>query len=179
MKGIVFREFADMVEATFSADLLDDIIDRCELASGGAYTTVGTYDHGEMVQLVTQLSVATETPIAELLQAFGGYLFGRFVNLYPHFFNGIDSAIELLAQVESIIHPEVLKLYPDAELPRFHVQEHYEDRLVMDYESSRHLEDLAEGLMLGCIRHFNRPVTLERTQIDGDKVRFTLQAVAG
>ena len=45
MKGIVFTEFLEMVEDKFSADMVDDIIDDCDLASGGAYTAVGTYPH--------------------------------------------------------------------------------------------------------------------------------------
>lgn len=45
MKGIVFTEFVDMVEAQFSADMVDDILDDAAPASGGAYTAVGTYDH--------------------------------------------------------------------------------------------------------------------------------------
>ncbi len=44
MKGIVFTELIDMVEATFGEDMMDDVFDDCDLESGGAYTAVGTYD---------------------------------------------------------------------------------------------------------------------------------------
>lgn len=50
MKGIVFVEFLEMVESTFSAEMADDIIDACDLSSGGAYTSVGTYPHSEIVR---------------------------------------------------------------------------------------------------------------------------------
>ena len=52
MKGVVFTEFLEMVEDRFSPEMADRIIEGAELASGGVYTTVGTYDHGEMIQLV-------------------------------------------------------------------------------------------------------------------------------
>jgi Haem-NO-binding len=52
MKGVVFTEFIEMVEDRFSPEMADRIIERAKLPSGGAYTTVGTYDHGEMIQLV-------------------------------------------------------------------------------------------------------------------------------
>jgi len=58
MKGVVFTEFLDMVEAKFSADMVDDIIDDAKLASGGAYTAVGTYPHSEMVALGVALALA-------------------------------------------------------------------------------------------------------------------------
>jgi len=52
MKGIVFTELFDMVEDKFSPDMLDDVLDGCTLESGGAYTTVGTYDHKELLEIV-------------------------------------------------------------------------------------------------------------------------------
>ena len=55
MKGLVFREFANMVEREFGQDAFDDLVDECDLPSGGAYTTVGDYDHQEMLDLVTAL----------------------------------------------------------------------------------------------------------------------------
>jgi hypothetical protein len=48
MKGVVFTEFLEMVEDRFSPDMADRIIEGAGLASGGVYTTVGTYDHREM-----------------------------------------------------------------------------------------------------------------------------------
>ncbi len=52
MKGIVFTEFLEMVEEKFSPELADRIVEEAELPSGGVYTTVGTYNHGEMIKLV-------------------------------------------------------------------------------------------------------------------------------
>ena len=53
MKGIVFTEFLEMVEDRFSLDMVDDLIDDCDLPSGGVYTAVGTYSHEEIVALVS------------------------------------------------------------------------------------------------------------------------------
>src|SRR5262245_35992633 len=52
MKGVVFTEFLEMVGAKFGEDMVDDVILACELPSGGAYTSVGTYDHQELFALV-------------------------------------------------------------------------------------------------------------------------------
>lgn len=170
MKGIVFTEFLDLVELKFSAEMVDDIIHDSEVASKGIYTGVGAYPHTEMVALVTSLSKFSDVAVPDLLRLFGQHLFNRFYVLYPSFFEGVEDTLSFLSGIESIIHKEVKKLYPDALLPRFETIEHTKTRLVMRYISSRHLEELAEGLMLGCIEYFDTPIKLERRteQRNGD-----------
>lgn len=177
MKGVVFTEFLEMVEARFSADMVDDILDDAAPPSGGAYTAVGTYNHAEIVALVSALSARTGASLSDLLLAFGEHLFGRFVEAYPSFFTGVEDPFEFLAGIEDIIHAEVRKLYPDAELPRFDIEHRSERKLVLNYDSRRHFEDLAEGLMRGCFAHFGQAVHLARETVgtgEGRRERFIL-----
>lgn len=177
MKGVVFTEFLEMVEDKFSADMVDDIIDEANPPSGGAYSAVGTYDHAEIVALVVALSAHSGIPTNDLLRIFGEHLFGRFVIGYPGFFEGITDCFEFLSGIENIIHAEVRKLYPDAELPKFEVEQHDADRLVMRYYSKRHFEDLAEGLIHGCIAYFGGSIVLSRETVaigDAQYERFSL-----
>ena len=55
-KGVVFIESLKMAEDRFSPDVADIIIDVSDLVSGGAYTTIGTYDHDDLLQFVRHLS---------------------------------------------------------------------------------------------------------------------------
>lgn len=177
MKGIVFCEFVEMLEQEFSADMADEIISGTTLESGGAYTTVGTYDHHEMLALVTQLSEKTGTPVPDLVEAFGRYLFGRFVDLYPAFFEGVDGAFSFLDRIEEHVHVEVLKLYPDAELPTFETSRTDDNTMVMVYQSTRPFADLAKGLIEGCIAHYGEPVDVQMEDLSDEgrtHVRFTL-----
>ena len=177
MKGIVFTEFLEMVEDKFSADLVDDIIADSNLPNAGAYTAVGTYDHGELVQMVVALSKRTEIPAPALVQVFGEHLFGRFNVLYPSFFTGITSALDFLEGIETVIHTEVRKLYPDAQLPQFDCTRS-QDGLKMLYSSPRHFGDLAEGLIKGAVAHFGGGIEVTRTaQANGDIV-FDMRTVA-
>jgi hypothetical protein len=178
MKGIVFTEFLEMVETRHDPAMVERIIVSAQVPSGGAYTAVGTYDHGEMWSLVAALSKATETPVPDLLRAFGQHLFGRFVTGYPRFFAGVGSAFDFLENLNSVIHVEVRKLYPDAELPHFEVLERSPKRMVLLYQSARHFADLAEGLIQGCAEHFREPLTIGRDSVpaeSGSRVRFTLE----
>ena len=181
MKGVVFTEFLEMVEQEFSPDMVDHIIDESELPSGGIYTAVGTYDHAEIVALVSHLSKAAGMSVPQLLHAFGKHLFGRFVSNFPHFFEGQDDAFAFLAKVEDYIHVEVKKLYPDAELPSVLASRDTSDRMTIVYRSDRAMADLAHGLIEGCIQHFGENVEIEISDLsnaDGQHVRFELARAA-
>jgi len=177
VKGVVFTEFLEMVEEKFSPAVADSVIEQSALASGGAYTTLGSYDHQEMLQLVTNLSAATGVPPQDLIRVFGEHLFGRFLDYYPQLFTGIDSALELLRRVEDYIHVEVRKLYPDAELPTFQCWMVGREQLSMTYRSKRPFAALAEGLIRGCIEHFDEDINLEIHDLSngaGTAARFVL-----
>lgn len=164
MLGVVFTEFVEMVEDKFSMEMADSILESCNLASGGSYTAVGSYDAGEILALVTALSEASGIPIGDLVRTFGKHLFGRLVAGHPAVVQNLNSSLDLLVGVENHIHIEVRKLYPNAELPSFQVERHSEDRITMHYDSSRPLAVLALGLIEGCAEHFNE--TLEVEHID-------------
>ena len=178
MKGIVFTEFLEMVQEMFGEDMADDILDDANLESDGAYTAVGTYDYQEMVALVVELNKQTGIAIPDLLRTYGKHLFGRFTTLFPAFFEDVDSSIDFAETIENHIHIEVRKLYPDAELPTFDTDGD-ETKMSMVYKSARPFADFAEGLLTGCIEHFNNDVTLSREDLADDNTytRFVLTRV--
>lgn len=168
MKGIVFREFIAMVEQRYSIEIADRIISASNLSSGGAYTSVGTYPHEEMLDLVTHLSAETDTPVTDLLFAFGRHLFQRFHTIHPEFVKTQASAFELLRRLDGHIHVEVRKLYIDAELPAFDYEQISNDEVAFVYRSRRKLSDFAHGLIQGCIEHFGESMRVERTDLPED-----------
>jgi hypothetical protein len=173
MKGKVFTEFLDMVEAKFSADMVDDILDDANPASGGAYTAVGTYDHEELVAMVIALSKRTGIAAPDLIKVFGRHLFTVFANNYRQFFDHVPDAFTFLSGIDDVIHAEVYKLYPDANLPSFHCQREG-NILYMTYHSFRHFADLAEGLIVGTGEYFAETLAVEREELDADTTRFAI-----
>ncbi len=177
MKGVVFTEFLQFVEASYSPEMVDKMIEESNLPTKGAYTAVGVYDHQEMVKLVQTLSKETNIPVPALIKAFGKHLFTRFTVGYPQFFKTKTNTFEFLKSVENYIHVEVKKLYPDAELPHFKCAEPTPNTLVMTYTSSRSFPDLAEGLIEGCIEYHKENIVVQRQDISvevGSKTIFTL-----
>lgn len=161
MLGVVFTEFMEMVEARFSPEVLDRIIDRAAPDNGGAYTAVGYYPHEEIVSLVVALSEETGLPAGTLVQAFGQHLFGRFTEGYAPMIEGRKGTVDLLCQLDGDIHVAVRKLYPEARLPRFYVMAREGDDLRLAYESPRGMEDLALGLIHGAIGHFGETLQVD------------------
>lgn len=162
MKGMVFTEFLEMVEETFSLQVVDQIIEASALPSGGSYTAVGSYDHREIVQLVLNLSKTTAIPVPDLLHSFGKRLFARFSVRYAHLLEYTPSAFAFLEKLESYVHAEVKKLYPDAELPTFECMHLPAGGMHLIYRSHRSMADLAHGLIEGCFHHFGEKVQIQR-----------------
>jgi hypothetical protein len=182
MKGMVFTEFLEMVDAQHGATMVDRIIAAADLPNDGAYTSVGIYDHRELVRLVAALSEATGVPVPTLVRCFGERLLQRFLVAYPGFFAESKDSFALLSHIDGHIHVEVRKLYPDAQLPRFSCEHPNANELVMLYASPRGFADLAEGLIQGCIAHYREQIRLTRVDlptIDGEqRVQFHLVRLA-
>lgn len=175
MKGIIFTEFIEMVENKFGFEMADRVIQDSNLSFKGHYTAVGTYDHREIVKLVNSLSLQLHIPTDELFTLYGQYLFRILVSNYAHFVEEGDNALTFLERVESYIHPEVLKIYPEAELPRFETKRE-QDRMIMTYYSPRALGYLARGIIQGCLVHFGESadVAMELLNEEGTIVKFII-----
>lgn len=177
MKGIVFNEFMVMVEKEFGAEMVELIIEDANPASGAAYTNVGTYDHGEIVDLVVALSKRTGADAPALIKAFGKFLFhsfgGRHGDMIASYTNGFD----LLKDIHGHIHVEVEKLYSNAQLPHFSTEQQDDSSLKMVYTSERKMSDLAEGLIEETMAHFGHDYSLEKNLVkdDGSVVEFFIK----
>jgi heme-NO-binding protein len=84
-----------------------------------------------------------------------------FAERYPGFFEPHQTTLEFLLTLNEIIHPEVRKLYPGAEVPVFDhsVSDH---RLTMGYKSDRKLCMFAEGLIEGAAAHYEEELTVKQ-----------------
>ncbi|MSR46970.1 MAG: hypothetical protein EXS13_07890 [Planctomycetes bacterium] len=181
MKGVVFTKFLDFVESRFGAEFADSIVTRSTLPSGGAYTTVGTYDHHELLTLLLALQETTGVAIPTLVREYGRHLFGELARGYPHLIAGIPDLFTLLERIENTIHVEVKKLYPDAKLPTIVARRQDAATIELTYRSERGFADLAQGLIEGAARHYGTSLDLARADLaerPGTHVRFTVRLQA-
>ena len=103
MKGMIFCEFLEMAEETFGIVVVDEVLETTELPSGGIYTSVGTYDHQELIAMVIRLSQITKTPLPDLLQTYGQNLFGKLMETLPQFIPQNQDCFEFIKAIDSSI----------------------------------------------------------------------------
>ncbi|AUC15240.1 hypothetical protein BTO06_08860 [Tenacibaculum sp. SZ-18] len=177
MKGIIFAEFLDLVDEKFGIEMVDKIISESDLKSEGVYTSIGTYEFSEMLQLLKSLNINTGIPINDLLLTYGEHFFSVFETNYKTLLDSYKDPIEMLSSIENHIHVEVRKIYPDAELPEFIVEEKTENSLTMIYKSSRAMHYFGLGLMNKTFAHFNSTasILLENIKDDGTEVKFVIK----
>jgi hypothetical protein len=171
MKGIILASFVEFAERELGG--------AADGLRTDSYSPVMDYPDEELFALVARTSKAAGVAVPDVLRRFGTHLFRTFASLYPVFLDGVESALELLGGIETYVHGEVKKLYPDAEFPSFEVRAPAAGRLELLYRSRRPLADLAEGMIQGCVAHFGERITVRRQDLgdppDGHAARFTLR----
>lgn len=163
MKGVVFTEYMEFIEDQFGYDVVDDMIDSSGVS--GVYTQAGNYDFKELFEMVTALSKITQAPVGTLIGAFAKHLFKKLVVIYPKPIEQYTNSFEFISNIDDVVHPEVQKLYPEAELPTFETISQSESLLVMKYKSKKPLMDLAQGLMEGCGEHYGENLEISYTPL--------------
>lgn len=170
MKGLVFTELLSMADEHVGEDGVDQVLSRCPLSSGGAYTAVGNYPSEELTTLVGAFSDATQLDIGQYQRMFGRWMFGTFLDSYPHFFENKATAFDMLDSVEEEVHVDVRKLYPDAELPVFETEHLDATKMVFIYTSPRGLVDFCHGLIQACLDHYGETADIQVEVSRSDKL---------
>ena len=181
MKGIVFTEFLDFVDTSFSPDTTEEMVIACDLPSNGAYTSIQSYDHSELLRLVGELARRTGETVPRLVCAFGRYLFTALHSGLPTHLKAGNDLFGFLDSVDSLIHSEVRKLDPDAALPQVTCERLSPSRMSVRYSSCCPFSDLAMGLLEACAEHFGEKASI--VQIEGraasESATFLIQLSEG
>ena len=161
MKGAIFTVLQEMVEETFGFECWETMLSSSELASDGIYTSAETYDDNEILELVSALSEYSDTPVPDLVEAFGAYLFPHLVHSLPKSMMDYPDLWSFLDAVHTVIHVEVNKLYADALTPELVVTEKSDNDLTLFYRSPRKMCFLALGLIHKAADHFGTKVEVK------------------
>jgi hypothetical protein len=105
-----------------------------------------------------------DLPPAKVLRWFGQEAMPLLAARYPIFFSAQESLYPFVLSVNSIIHPEVRKLYTGAHCPNFHFEDAADGTLLMEYSSRRKLCHLAHGFIEGAATHYGETVDVAHLQ---------------
>lgn len=168
MKGVIFNAVEDAVVDLYSEDVWDDLLEAANLE--GHYTSLGDYEDADLLALVAAGCEMTGHEPDDLVRVLGRHSFPHLAGRYPELIGDAASTHDFLRQVNDIIHPEVLKLHPDAKPPTFDFEDRPDNVLRVTYRSERRLGVLAEGLILGAGDRFNEEVEIVVVSGAGDAV---------
>jgi hypothetical protein len=162
VKGVVFNLLEEVVCREYGESAWDELLEAADV--GGAYTSLGSYADEDLLSLVAAASSALDKPRDEVLRWFGRKALPLLADKYPEFFADHTSARPFVLSLNGIIHPEVRKLYPGADVPVFDFDTSSDEVLVMGYDSSRKLCAFAEGLIEGAASHYGERAEIGHPQ---------------
>ena len=158
MKGVVFNLLEEAIRNQYGEDTWDEMLEAAYLE--GVYTSLGSYQDDELSKLVAVASEKLQAPRDSIVRWFGRSALPLLAERYPGFFDAHHSTRPFLLTLNTIIHPEVRKIYPGADVPVFDYDKSADadDVLVMGYSSPRKLCAFGEGLIEGAAAHYGEAV---------------------
>ena len=168
MKGVLFNLAEQVVTDGYGARMWDDVLDSAGVE--GSYTSLGSYPDAQFHALVAAIADRLDVETQVVVRRVGEGALPLLAARYPHFFAGHDSAHAFLLTLNDIIHPEVRKVYPGADVPEFGFEVPSDAVLIIHYGSPRRLCMLAEGFIHGAARLYAEGLTLthEICMLQGD-----------
>lgn len=181
MKGVIFTEFLEMMEDLMGLEFTNQVIENAHLENKGAYTSVGFYQHQDIIKLMESLNHYVKNPRNMLLKSYGELFFYRLSAKYPQSLKKYGSTFNFLQQAPQLLDQEIRKLEPQASIPDIKTELLSPYSLHLYYYSEEKMSYLLEGLIHGCIGQFEEQISLKRENLDSEekKVRFVLLKVLG
>ncbi len=165
MKGVIFNLLENLIVDKFGDEILEEIYAAAHF-SVDAPPFVGpeTYPDSDLFAMVTLLSEKTKLPVDDLVYEFGKYMFPILADMYPVFFDNVNSPLEFLKSVNDIIHLEVKKLFEGAKPPIIKVEDVNHKQAKLRYSSERKLCKLLEGFLDGVADYFGQKISYSHQQ---------------
>ena len=161
MKGIIFNLAEEVVSRGYGDDVWDQILDGAGLT--GSYTSLGSYPDDDLFAILAAAGELLGADPQTLLRQVAEGALPLLAQRYPQFFDPHEDTCSFVLTLNDIIHPEVRKLYPGAQVPTFSYDVHSRNSVTMGYTSERRLCLLAEGFVTGAARHYGQRVTVQQS----------------
>jgi hypothetical protein len=162
MKGVVFNLLEAVVRRDYGDDTWETLLEAANV--DGAYSSLGNYPDEEMSKLVGAASSALKMPADDVVRWFGRNALPLLAKKHPKFFEPHKSTRPFLLTLNDVIHSEVRKLYPGADVPEFTYDTSSSEVLLMHYRSPRKLCALAEGFIEATAAHYGEYLSLDQPQ---------------
>ncbi len=147
----MFNILEEVVTDAYGPEAWDSLL--CMSGAEGAYASLGSYSDNEFHAIAASTATLTGQKPAEVLQAFGHAALPVFFRRFPLFIDGITDARSFLLALNTVIHPEIRKIFAGAGCPNLKYAIG-DDIIQITYHSRRRFCDIAQGLAHGALTHF-------------------------
>ena len=162
MKGIVLNVLEELVRREFGDPEWNRVLQDADV--DGAFTSLDTYPDAVLRKLVAAVGKRAHKTPGEALQWFGRHAMPLLASQFAHLFAAQTSTRSFILTLNDIIHPEVRRLYPGADVPVFDFDTSTPDALTLGYHSPRKLCALAHGFIEGAADHYGETVDVEQSE---------------
>jgi hypothetical protein len=162
MKGVIFNLLEEVVRREFGDSEWDHVRQDADVES--SFSSDGSYPDASLRKLIAAVGKRAHQTPGEALQWFGRYSMPVLASQYPAFFASQDSTRAFVLTLNDIIHPEVRRLYPGADVPWFDFDSSSPDSLTLGYRSPRKLCALAQGFVEGAADHYGEMVDVDQVE---------------
>jgi hypothetical protein len=162
MHGIIFAELKKFVHSRLPPGAWEQIAERAGIARLSNLASE-VYPDEELVALVSAAVDLSGVPAPTLLEQFGEFIVPDLLKVYGGFVNRRWTALDLLANTESVIHRAVRLRDPRATPPALRIARLTPSAVIITYTSPRRLCALAKGLIRGVGRHYEEELAIEET----------------
>jgi hypothetical protein len=161
LKGVVFNLLEELVRKEFGESEWHHV--RQEADVDASFDSLTTYPDAELRKLVAAVAKRARITPGEALQWFGRYSMPLLATRYAALFDSQNSTRSFILTLNDIIHPEVMRRYPGADVPVFDFDTSVPDALTVGYQSPRKLCALAHGFIEGAADHYGEVVDVEQS----------------
>ena len=160
MKGVVFNLLEEVVRKEFGE--AEWLRVRQDSDVDASFDSLTTYPDAVLRKLVAAVAKRAQKTPGEALQWFGRYSMPLLATRYAALFDSQNSTRSFILTLNDIIHPEVRRQFPGADVPIFDFDTSAPDALTVGYQSPRKLCALAHGFIEGAADHYGETVEVEQ-----------------
>ena len=162
MHGLVFTYVQKFVQKEFGNDVWKTLTSDAGV-DGKSYSPARSYPDEDAVAIVGAAAKLLELPAQEVLTTIGRGIAPDLMNLYRSRLPSNWGTIDLIENVEGIIHSAVRVGNPGAHPPVLDCVRDGKDKIQIIYSSHRQMCGLLKGIVDGVARHYREIVTIEKT----------------
>ena len=159
MHGSVFYGFKQFVVGRDGKEVWQAVVRSA--GAGGWYFPTNSYPDEELQALVTSAAAAEGRAVGEVWEEFGAAVVPNLLTVYRSYLLSSWRTLDVLENVESVIHRTVRMLDKAATPPHLRVVRPSASEVRIEYSSARRLCLFAVGICRGVAAHFGETITVD------------------